>query len=254
MPSYSLMNPASSLPTATDRPPTMSISSSIIDPLLNLHGIAAYSLVGGLAFAEAAAFVGFVLPGETAVILGGVLAYRHAVSLPVMMVVVVLAAIVGDTVGYEVGKRYGQRVLALSVFDRHRTAIDGARDKLLALGGRAVFLARFSAFLRAVVPGLAGTVNMPYRTIPGLERDRRTAVGHRLHPAGLPGRSQLQEDRVLRRHIQHRRPRRRGYRRGRTGRASPAPNEGRDVSVGPGAVGHAEPVTAEGPTLPTPWA
>lgn len=141
----------------------MSISSAIIDPLLNLHGIAAYSLVAGLAFAEAAAFVGFVLPGETAVILGGVLAYRHAVSLPVMMAVVVIAAILGDTVGYEVGKHYGQRVLALSVFDRHRSAIDSARAKLLALGGRAVFLARFSAFLRAVVPGLAGTVNMPYR-------------------------------------------------------------------------------------------
>ena len=141
----------------------MSISSAIIDPLLNLHGIAAYSLVGGLAFAEAAAFVGFVLPGETAVILGGVLAYRHAVSLPVMVTVVVLCAIVGDTVGYEVGKRYGQKVLSLSVFDRHRVTLDSAREKLLALGGRAVFLARFSAFLRAVVPGLAGTVNMPYR-------------------------------------------------------------------------------------------
>ena len=141
----------------------MSISSAIIDPLLNLHGVAAYSLVAGLAFAEAAAFVGFVLPGETAVILGGVLAYRHSVSLPVMVTVVVLAAIAGDTVGYEVGKRYGQRVLALSVFDRHRVALDGARERLLALGGRAVFLARFSAFLRAVVPGLAGTVNMPYR-------------------------------------------------------------------------------------------
>ena len=141
----------------------MSITSAIIDPVLNLNGTAAYALVGGLAFAEAAVFLGFVLPGETAVILGGVLAYRHAVSLPVMITVVVLAAIVGDSVGYEVGKRYGQRILALSVFDRHRSTLDTARDKLLALGGRAVFLARFTAFLRAVVPGLAGTVNLPYR-------------------------------------------------------------------------------------------
>jgi membrane protein DedA with SNARE-associated domain len=57
----------------------VSITSVIIDPILNLRGAAAYSLVTALAFAEAAAFVGFVLPGETAVILGGVLAYRHSV-------------------------------------------------------------------------------------------------------------------------------------------------------------------------------
>jgi membrane-associated protein len=141
----------------------MSITSAIIDPLLTLHGVAAYSLVAGLAFAEAAVFAGFVLPGETAVILGGVLAYRHSVSLPVMIAVVVLAAIAGDSVGYEVGRRYGERLLGLRVFDRHRRGVAAGQARLVAIGGRAVFLARFTAFLRAVMPGLAGTARMPYR-------------------------------------------------------------------------------------------
>jgi membrane-associated protein len=141
----------------------VSITSTIVDPVLNLNGLPAYALVAALAFAEAAAFVGFVLPGETAVILGGVLAYRHSVSLTLMIVVVVLAAILGDTVGYEVGKRYGKRVLGLSVFDRHRGAIDNASERLRTRGGITVFLARFTAFLRAVMPGLAGTAKMPYR-------------------------------------------------------------------------------------------
>jgi membrane protein DedA with SNARE-associated domain len=141
----------------------MSITSVIIDPLLNLHRTPAYALVAVLTFAEAAAFVGFVLPGETAVILGGVLAYRHSVSLTVMAVVVVLAAVLGDTVGYEVGKRYGERLLGLHIFATHQARLDAGRARLVRIGGRGVFLARFTAFLRAVMPGLAGTVGMPYR-------------------------------------------------------------------------------------------
>ena len=143
----------------------MSITNLIIDPLLNLHGTAAYALVGALTFAEAAVFTGFVLPGESAVILGGVLAYRHSVSLTLMTVLVVLAAVLGDTVGYEVGKRYGERLLGLPIFTKHQTTLDAARARLVRVGGRAVFLARFTAFLRAVMPGLAGTVRMPYRRL-----------------------------------------------------------------------------------------
>jgi hypothetical protein len=56
------------------------VVSSVVDTVLRLHGPPAYALVGGLAFAEAALFVGFVLPGETAVLLGGVLAHEHRVS------------------------------------------------------------------------------------------------------------------------------------------------------------------------------
>ncbi len=55
----------------------MNMVSSLVDSILNLHGAPAYALVGGLAFSEAALFVGFVLPGETAVLLCGVLAHRQ---------------------------------------------------------------------------------------------------------------------------------------------------------------------------------
>lgn len=142
----------------------MSIVSDIIDPLLSFHGWPAYTVVGGLAFAEAAIFVGFVLPGETAVILGGVLAYRHSVSLLLMLVVVVAAAIIGDSVGYEVGRRFGSRILTMKIFDKHQEAIETGKRRLHQFGGRAVFLGRFTAFLRAVMPGMAGTVGLRYRT------------------------------------------------------------------------------------------
>jgi membrane-associated protein len=141
----------------------MSVISAIVNPILTLNGPAAYALVGGLVFAEAALFVGFVLPGETAVILGGVLAYRHSVSLPLIAAVVVLAAIAGDSAGYEVGHRYGPRLLGTRIFRRHRQALSTAQSALRRNAGRAVFLSRFTAFLRAVMPGLAGTAGIPYR-------------------------------------------------------------------------------------------
>jgi membrane protein DedA with SNARE-associated domain len=141
----------------------MSIISSIVDEILKLHGLAAYGLVGGLAFAEAALFVGFVLPGETAVLLGGVLANQHRVSLPVMIAVAVLAAIIGDSVGYGVGRHFGTRLLSSRIFERRRRGLERGQQALRENGGRAVFLARFTAFLRAVMPGLAGASRMPYR-------------------------------------------------------------------------------------------
>ncbi len=141
----------------------MSIFSSVVGEILKLHGASAYALVGGLAFAEAALFVGFVLPGETAVLFGGVLASQHRVSLPVMAAVAVVAAIAGDSAGYEVGRQFGTRLLDSRLFDRRRQGLERGRRTLHDKGGRAVFLARFTAFLRAVMPGLAGSARMPYR-------------------------------------------------------------------------------------------
>ena len=136
--------------------------SKILDQVLGLHGPVVYLIVGFLVFAEDALFVGFVLPGETAAILGGVAASRHNVSLTLMCIIVVLAAIVGDSVGYEIGARYGTRLLSLRVLRRRKDRIDAARATLARRGGPAVFGGRFVAFLRAVMPFLAGTSHMRY--------------------------------------------------------------------------------------------
>jgi membrane-associated protein len=136
--------------------------SLLADHLLGVAPAVAYVVIGTLVFAEAALFVGFVLPGETAAILGGVLAAAHRLSLPALLVLVVVTAIVGDTVGYEVGKRAGPRVLASRPLRRHASRLDGARAFLRRRGGSAVLLARFTAFLRAVMPALAGLSRMPY--------------------------------------------------------------------------------------------
>jgi membrane-associated protein len=136
----------------------------LLQPLLSLHGWPAYLLIGLLVFAEAAVMLGFVFPGETAAILGGVLASKGGVDLTAITAVVVGCAIVGDSVGYAIGERWGPQLLQLGPLRKRQKGINTALEQLNRRGPIAVFVARFSAFLRAVVPGLAGLSSMHYRT------------------------------------------------------------------------------------------
>jgi membrane protein DedA with SNARE-associated domain len=138
--------------------------TTLIDRMFAVPGPWAYMIIAALVFAEAALFVGFVLPGETAAVLGGVLAATGRLSLATVLVVVVVAAVAGDSVGYEVGRHFGPRILGARPLRRHAGRLDGARGRLQERGGWAVFLARFTAFLRAVMPALAGASRMPYRS------------------------------------------------------------------------------------------
>jgi membrane protein DedA with SNARE-associated domain len=137
--------------------------SGLLDSVLTAPPALVYLVVTALVFVEDAVFVGFVVPGETAAVLGGVAAARGNVSLTGTIVLVVLAAILGDSVGYEVGRYAGPRILRTRMLDRHRERIDGARELLARRGSVAVFLGRSIAFFRAVMPALAGTALMPYR-------------------------------------------------------------------------------------------
>lgn len=136
--------------------------TGLIDGILGVSPALAYTLVALLVFAEDALFVGFVIPGETAAVLGGVVASRGQVQLGLMMGLVVLAAVIGDTVGYEVGKHVGPKLLEGRALKRHRNKLDKAEDFLRLRGGSAVFLGRFVAFFRAVIPALAGISRMHY--------------------------------------------------------------------------------------------
>ena len=130
--------------------------------LLGLDGTLIYLLVGLLVFAEDAIFIGFLVPGETAAILGGVAASLDHVSLPGMMALVITAAILGDSAGYGIGRWLGQRLLGTRPLRRQRHRLRRAERQLAEKGGMAVFLGRFVTFLHAVMPFLAGVARMPY--------------------------------------------------------------------------------------------
>jgi membrane protein DedA with SNARE-associated domain len=136
--------------------------NAFLEGVLNVSPVLAFTIVGCLVFAEDALFIGFLIPGETAAVLGGVVASRGEVALWAMMVVVVLAAVTGDTVGYELGRRFGPRFLESGPLKRRRAKLEAAQDFLRRRGGSAVFLGRFVAFFRAVMPALAGISRMHY--------------------------------------------------------------------------------------------
>jgi membrane-associated protein len=135
---------------------------SLVERVLGLQGLAVYLTVGLLVFAEDAIFVGFVVPGETAAILGGVAASRGNASVVLLCVIVVVGAILGDNIGYLLGHRYGVRLLQTRVLRRREQRVDRARRFLVDHGGPAVLAGRYIAFLRAVIPFLAGTVRLSY--------------------------------------------------------------------------------------------
>lgn len=137
---------------------------SIANDLAHLSGLVAYLAVAALVFGETAVFLGFVVPGETAVVLGGVLASRGRVSLPLLMLVVVIAAVAGPVVGYEIGRRLGGRLVGARALRRVSGGVERAQVMLRTRGGTAVLIGRFVAVLRALMPALAGTAQMSYRT------------------------------------------------------------------------------------------
>ncbi|HET7870051.1 MAG TPA: bifunctional DedA family/phosphatase PAP2 family protein [Actinomycetota bacterium] len=144
--------------------------AGVTDTILRLHGFAALAIVFLIPALEASAFVGFVFPGEIAVLLGGVLAYQGRAPLWAVIVAAVLGAAIGDSIGYAVGKRWGRSLLHGTLgrlpiirpgLDKH---LDQAQEYVRRRGPRAVFVGRFTAALRVLVPGLAGMAGVPYRS------------------------------------------------------------------------------------------
>lgn len=137
--------------------------ASIATWLEHFHGPVVYALCGALVFGEAAVLLGFVIPGETAALVGGALASLHDANLVIMLVVIVACAIAGDSTGYEIGKYMGPWLLERRPL-RDNLGVHKARRVIARFGGPAVFLGRWVALARAMVPGLTGMSGMRYRT------------------------------------------------------------------------------------------
>jgi len=146
------------------------MTASIPDLLLALPGWAALLAVFLLPALESSVFLGFLFPGEIAVILGGVAAAAGRMPLPAMIAAAILGAVIGDSIGYAVGKRWGHQMLHGSVgrlpIVRHELAkhLESAKGFVRRRGPQAVFIGRFTAALRVLVPGLSGMAELPYPT------------------------------------------------------------------------------------------
>ena len=108
--------------------------------------------------------MGVPSPGETALVLAAVLASQHKLQIWLVIVIGVASAIIGDNIGYLLGRKIGREVLqAPGPFQHHRVRAIAAGDRFYEKhGNKAVFFGRWIALVRVAAAWLAGINHMPF--------------------------------------------------------------------------------------------
>jgi membrane protein DedA with SNARE-associated domain len=114
---------------------------------------------------EDSVFLGMFVPGDTVVILSGLLASRGFMRLPLVIGLASLGAIFGDNIGYFLGRRYGLPFLIkhgrrLHIREKH---LGKTQEFFHKHGGKSVILGRFVVYIRTFVPVVAGLSKMDYK-------------------------------------------------------------------------------------------
>jgi membrane-associated protein len=132
-----------------------------VDHIIQTGGLLLIALI---IFAESGMFVGFFFPGDTLLLGAGVLASTHKLSLVGVIIVVAIAAILGDNTGYHVGKRYGRKLFAKkdSIVFKHEYVVR-AENFYEKYGSKTMLFAHFLPVIRTFVPPVAGVAKMNYR-------------------------------------------------------------------------------------------
>ena len=136
----------------------------ITDWLLSLPPLLVYVGLFAVVGAESS---GLPLPGETSLIAAAILASQHeGIAIEVVIATAALAAIVGDNIGFVLGRHAGRRLLTRDGrwLERRRRFLVQGEAFFAKHGSRAVFLARWLPGLRVVGSWLAGAHHMPWRT------------------------------------------------------------------------------------------
>jgi len=130
--------------------------------LIHVPAHLGYAAVGLFVFLES---MGVPSPGETALVAGAVWAAGGHLDIVVVIVIAATAAILGDNIGYLIGRHGGRRLLERpGPLHRRRVALLGAGDRFFARhGAKAVFLGRWVALVRVTAAWMAGANHMPMR-------------------------------------------------------------------------------------------
>jgi membrane protein DedA with SNARE-associated domain len=141
----------------------MGLLTDVLTGLADLPQPAVVAVTGALTLAECTLGVGLIAPGETSLLI----ASTTVTTVPrflVMWLVVSVCAVAGDSIGYLLGRRYGERLrdsrIVRKIGQQHW---DRAGDLLRRRGGVAVFSARFLPVVRTLVPASAGASHLEYR-------------------------------------------------------------------------------------------
>jgi membrane protein DedA with SNARE-associated domain len=133
-------------------------------PLLDLiktHSDWAAAIMFITAFGESFAFISLLFPGTTVLIAAGTLLSGGTLPYASILVSAILGAVLGDSVSYWLGRRFGGGIARIWPFTRHRELLPRGIEFFERHGGKSVFIGRFFGPIRAVIPLAAGVMRMP---------------------------------------------------------------------------------------------
>ena len=131
--------------------------------LISLIKTAGYLGLFGIVFAESGLLVGFFLPGDSLLFTAGFLASQGYLNIILLVSILFIAAVSGDSVGYAFGRRIGPRLFTReNSFFFHKQHIERAQRYYELHGGKTILLARFMPIVRTCAPVVAGVGRMQY--------------------------------------------------------------------------------------------
>ncbi|MEK7594476.1 MAG: VTT domain-containing protein [Patescibacteria group bacterium] len=121
-------------------------------------------LIAAIIFAESGMFVGFFFPGDTLLLTAGVFAAQDKLPLLTTIIVISVAAIVGDNLGYHIGKRWGRGLFSKPDGIVFRQEYVGRAESFYErFGSKTMLLAHFVPVVRTFAPAVAGVAKMNYK-------------------------------------------------------------------------------------------
>ncbi|MBN8867874.1 MAG: bifunctional DedA family/phosphatase PAP2 family protein [Solirubrobacterales bacterium] len=137
----------------------------LLDEFANFLGAWTYLVVGVLAFLETGAFVGLLVPGETAMLIGGAVAGQGVINVFLLIAIAWLMAFLGDSTSFWLGHRLGREFILKHgpKFGISHERYEQVEDYFEKHGGKTVLIGRFIGLVRALSPFVAGSSGMRYR-------------------------------------------------------------------------------------------
>lgn len=137
-----------------------------LDEIINKFGVWSYAILFLIVFVETGLVIFPFLPGDSLLFASGTLAaVGTAFNLPILIVVFLAAAIIGDTVNYHIGHKVGTSIPPNSFLGKaiNQEKMDAAQKFFNKHGGKTIVIARFMPFIRTFIPFVAGASRMHYR-------------------------------------------------------------------------------------------
>jgi membrane-associated protein len=142
----------------------LTVVEQVVEWIEPVFVAAGYYIIAAAVLAERSIFIGLVIPGDLILALGGVYASKGKMSLVVVVLIGVVGAIIGESMGYWLGRKYGMGLIRHIPFVRRlQGPLEGAQEYFAKHGGRTVAIGRYATAAGAFIPFTAGVARMPYR-------------------------------------------------------------------------------------------